>query len=333
MARITRSPVGDSFVCASDETILSAGLRAGLGLQYECNAGACGACKIKLLTGQVTSLRPDSPALSEADHRRGRILACQSVPLEDCTIAVVDDPARRPPIPPQRLPAMIVAFDLISPDMAEVALLSDGPAAFLPGQFAAWIWPDGLRRMYSMSNLGNTAGEWRFLIRRTAGDAGRRLFGAPALGAKLQLEAPYGAAFLRPPTSGILCVAGGSGLGPMLSVARGFAASHAGPDLRLRFLIGARTFADLGQGQVLTMIREIDPRIQVDAILSQVEPADPAWTGACGNLDLLVGDVLREAHSIVDIYMAGPPAMISSIIPVVEGAGLTPDRLYYDRFF
>jgi toluene monooxygenase electron transfer component len=333
MALITRSEPGDSFVCGSDETILSAGLRAGLGLQYECNAGACGACKIKLVTGRVSNLRPDSPVVGESDHRRGRILACQSVPLEDCVVAMADDPARRPPIVPQRLSARVVAFDVISPDMAEVVLHSDGPAAFLPGQFAAWIWPDGLRRMYSMSNLANPVGEWRFLIRRTRGDAGRRLFGASALGAELQLEAPYGAAFLRPPTGDILCLAGGSGLGPMLSVARGFAASRLGPDVGLRFLMGARTFADIGQGKMLKLIGEIDPRIHADAILSDVDQADRAWTGARGNLDLLVDHVLRADHAICDVYMAGPPAMISAIIPIIDRAGVPLHRLYYDRFF
>jgi toluene monooxygenase electron transfer component len=333
MARITRSPAGDSFVCGADETILAAGLRAGLGLQYECNTGACGACKIKLLKGRVANLRPDSPALSEADHRRGRILACQSLPLEDCDVAMADDPARRPPLAPRLLQARIVAFDAISPDMAEAVLQSDGEAAFLPGLFAAWIWPDGLRRMYSMSNLGNPGGEWRFLIRRTAGDAGRRLFAGPALGARLQLEAPYGAAFLRPPTGDILCLAGGSGLGPMLSIARGFAASCLAPDIRLRFLIGARTVADLGEGEALAMIRTLDSRIEVDAILSHVDPADRAWTGGRGNLDRLVETVLSAAPSMSAVYMAGPPAMIGSVIPVLERAGVASDRLYYDRFF
>jgi toluene monooxygenase electron transfer component len=217
--------------------------------------------------------------------------------------------------------------------MAEAVLLSDGAAAFLPGQFAAWIWPDGLRRIYSMSNLGNPGGEWRFLIRRTAGDAGRRLFEAQALGAELQLEAPYGGAYLRPPTGDILCLAGGSGLGPMLSVARGFAAARPALDVRLRFLIGARTFADLGQGQVLTMIQGLDPRIQVDAILSDAHPADLAWTGPRGNLDRLADAVLSQAPSICDVYMAGPPAMINAVIPVLDRAGVSPDRLYYDRFF
>jgi Na+-transporting NADH:ubiquinone oxidoreductase subunit NqrF len=119
----------------------------------------------------------------------------------------------------------------------------------------------------------------------------------------------------------------------MLSVARGFAAACLGLDVRLRFLIGARTFADIGQGQVLTMIQGIDPRIRVDAILSDAQPADHAWTGPCGNLDRLVETVLNDDPSICDVYMAGPPAMINAVVPVIDRAGVASDRVYYDKFF
>ena len=33
------------FVAREDDNLLRAGLRAGIGLPYECNAGGCGSCK------------------------------------------------------------------------------------------------------------------------------------------------------------------------------------------------------------------------------------------------------------------------------------------------
>ena len=39
---IVRIDKGPEFSCGADDTILRAGLRAGLGFPYECNAGSCG---------------------------------------------------------------------------------------------------------------------------------------------------------------------------------------------------------------------------------------------------------------------------------------------------
>ena len=44
---------GEHYRCADDDTLLRAGLRAGLGMPYECNAGSCGTCKVELLDGET----------------------------------------------------------------------------------------------------------------------------------------------------------------------------------------------------------------------------------------------------------------------------------------
>lgn len=46
-----------------------------------CRAGNCGACIVKLNTGDVTMLAED--ALSESDRKSGYILACQARPKGD----------------------------------------------------------------------------------------------------------------------------------------------------------------------------------------------------------------------------------------------------------
>ncbi|MSQ19095.1 MAG: 2Fe-2S iron-sulfur cluster binding domain-containing protein [Betaproteobacteria bacterium] len=79
---------GDAFECASDDTLLRAGLRAGFGIPYECDVGACGTCKVELIAGAVASNWPDAPGLSARDKARNRVLACQSRPTSDCRIKV-----------------------------------------------------------------------------------------------------------------------------------------------------------------------------------------------------------------------------------------------------
>ena len=74
------------YACEPGDTLLRAGLRAGIGLSYECNAGSCGTCKVDLLSGELDDLYPQAPGIKQRDRDRGRRLACQSVPRGDCTI-------------------------------------------------------------------------------------------------------------------------------------------------------------------------------------------------------------------------------------------------------
>lgn len=71
---------------APGETLLEAGLGAGLPLPYSCSLGGCGACKVKLVAGQVISDEPN--CLSAAERREGWVLACVSCATDSTTVEV-----------------------------------------------------------------------------------------------------------------------------------------------------------------------------------------------------------------------------------------------------
>lgn len=60
-----------------DETVLEAGLAAGLPLPYACKAGVCCTCKAKVLVGRVQMIR--NFTLTEQEARQGFVLTCQSL--------------------------------------------------------------------------------------------------------------------------------------------------------------------------------------------------------------------------------------------------------------
>jgi ferredoxin-NADP reductase len=66
------------------ETLLEALERHGYDPDYSCRAGACGACKLRLLGGQV---HPAGDALSDAERRAGYVLGCVTRPAGDVVIA------------------------------------------------------------------------------------------------------------------------------------------------------------------------------------------------------------------------------------------------------
>jgi len=51
--QISVEPSGLDFEAEANETLLTAGIRQGIGLPYGCKDGACGSCKCKKLSGTV----------------------------------------------------------------------------------------------------------------------------------------------------------------------------------------------------------------------------------------------------------------------------------------
>ncbi len=66
------------IVVRAGQTILQAGLEAGLDLDFSCTVGGCAACALQLLDGEVVY---DGPTcLSEAERDSGMCLACVGRP-------------------------------------------------------------------------------------------------------------------------------------------------------------------------------------------------------------------------------------------------------------
>ena len=63
------------------ESILDAGLKAGVELPYSCKSGACSTCRAKLITGEVDM--DVNFALEDYELARGFVLTCQSHPVTD----------------------------------------------------------------------------------------------------------------------------------------------------------------------------------------------------------------------------------------------------------
>ena len=69
-------PSGRHFTMEATETVLGAAISAGIGLPYGCKDGACGSCKCKLVSGQVSHGPHQEKALSAADEAAGYLLTC-----------------------------------------------------------------------------------------------------------------------------------------------------------------------------------------------------------------------------------------------------------------
>ena len=78
-----------SFTMERDkESILDAGLRAGVDMRYSCKGGVCSTCRCKLVEGKVDM--DVNYALEDYEIARGFVLSCQSFPVTDRVIVDFD---------------------------------------------------------------------------------------------------------------------------------------------------------------------------------------------------------------------------------------------------
>lgn len=323
--------------CTDDETILLAGLRAGLDLPYECASGGCGTCKAKLVAGRVRSRWPDATGLSERDRRRGnRILMCQSIPEEPCQlqVALPDDEPDPEPMP-CRSPARLMKREMLNDDTARFVLEVAEPLPFLPGQFVVLEFEDEVRRAYSMTHpYRQESGRTLDLLIRAkpGGMATKWLFTGLYLGAELVVEGPYGRAYAQSPVDrDVVCLAGGTGLAPVLAIAEQLVKESS--DRRVDLYVGARTVRDLVLTDRLAALRARGANL--------VASVDEEGAGEHPHLDavrkgLILDHLITEIPDLTtrDVYLAGPTPMVDAAMRELVRAGrAAADRVFFDRFY
>ena len=83
-AEVTFAASGRRVTAQPGQTILQAGIEAGVDLPHSCTMGGCGACRVRKSGGTVVSSEPN--CLTERERDDGYILACCSYADGDVTI-------------------------------------------------------------------------------------------------------------------------------------------------------------------------------------------------------------------------------------------------------
>lgn len=332
---VTIEDTGQGFEVSPDDTLLSGLLRLGVGVPYECNSGGCGSCKYTLVDGKVTE-DYDAPAgLRQSDKRKNKHLACVSRVGSDCTIQLKTDQAYVPQLVPQKCRATLRSINKLTHDLWEFQFKSDSPARFLPGQYAKVIISEEVgSRCYSMSNLANGAGNWHFIIKNDLdGAASSILFNKEIDNMPITIDAPYSIAHLNPQSPRkVVCIAGGSGLAPMVSILRGIAQEQG--DIRSSILYyGARTPKDVVNPDYFSGIPNFDSKKQYIPIISETN-SNITWNGATGFIHEYLAKALNTDCEKNDYYIAGPPVMVDAVRRYLVLERSVPiQHLYYDRFY
>ena len=119
--QITVQPSGRQFTCEAGESILTAAIRAGVGLPYGCKNGACGSCKGRLLAGSVEHGKHQERALSAAEEAAGSALFCCAQPQSDITIEA-REVLGMGEFPIKKVPARVSTLERVGDDVIILSL-------------------------------------------------------------------------------------------------------------------------------------------------------------------------------------------------------------------
>ncbi|MFO0743096.1 MAG: fatty acid desaturase [Labilithrix sp.] len=285
------------------ETLLDAALRSGVELPSSCRVGGCGTCKCRVASGEVRELTETGYLLSAAEIAQGYVLACQSVAKTDVTIEY--EPRR------EGIRGHVVGQEKVTRDITHLTIQLEAALDYRAGQFGDLTLDrlPGVTRSYSFATPPRPDGIVELYVRHVEGGELSTLVQLTNLvGEPLRIDGPHGDFWLRPGERPIVCVAGGSGLPPILAMLEECR------DRDVTLIFGVRTEADL---YALEAIRTLEARGRF------------TFVPVVGPVTEKVAALATAEH---DAYLCGPPAMIDAAVDVLSQAGVPRERIRFDRF-
>lgn len=321
-------PSGCEFEVTKGETVLESALKRGIAFPHDCTVGTCGTCRVRLLDGRVEAITPFGYTLSREELEANYILACQALPKSDLTIEV--EIASGDVITATRQRATLNSVSDLTHDIKRLTFTVDTAINWRAGQYANISWDDsGEHRSYSFATAPSQGGSLQvqtFVRHVPGGRFTDALFGGDLAALSFEIDGPHGNFWLREGEGPILCIAGGSGLAPILSLLEDAARRRIRRDCI--FLFGARSTRDLYAADEIAAIRSRwTAGFDFWPILSE-EPIDGFRNGwVTDHIPAALERLGPGAHA----YLCGPPPMIDAAIPLLHRQ-ISVDNIHYDKF-
>lgn len=326
--RISLQPGPNSATARGGETLLEAGLRAGLALPYECRNGGCGACMCTVLKGRVDQGAYQPMVLTREMREQGKVLMCCAVPLSDLEIEVESaEPAAGEPV--RRYRGRVASLDYLSKDVIRLQLSLPGRSriAFTAGQYINIVLDDGRRRAFSFANPPHDNELVELHIRRIPGGIfTTHVFTDLRVGDSLEFEGPFGRFTLRNGEKPILFVAGATGFAPVKSIIED--AFHRGIERSMHLYWGVRERDDLYMLDLAERWQREHANFRVTPVLSG--SAD-GWRGRKG----LVHQVMLADRPDLrghEVYVCGSVRMVEAAVPAFLSQGLDREACISDAY-
>lgn len=314
MAVIRLWPSGNEIPCPAGMTVLAALEAEGWALPNNCRAGTCGECKVKVRSGEFDQGFVLDMALSPEERAEGYGAMCMAKPLGELLEIEWGTADAKPVLfpPRERMPFTVIDRVERTPSIVELRLLPVGePMRFWPGQHVQLgDPPDRPMRNYSMANAPRPDGELTLLITREPfGRTSPWLADEVAVGEELLVNGPYGS-FIGDPAiqTPVVCLAGGSGLAPLLSLT--LAALRRGFSHPVELVFSARTPADVMLFGLLRGLERRYPNFHLTLTLTGAHEVEPPFAHLHGRIPRILAEVTPTLHGHA-VFIAGSDAFVS----------------------
>jgi len=316
----------DRVISATPGANLLAVLREhDIPISYSCTAGRCGTCRCKVVAGNVAdTVNPGHVIDAEGGQY---VLACTSIVTGDCTIEI-PEPDEVINHPAKILKATVSAVDRVTHDIVRLRLRTAKPLEYSPGQYATLQFTPTHVRPYSMAGLpGDDELEFHIRVVKdglVSGYVDREL----KVGDTVRVSGPLGTSYLRTKHEGpMLCVAGGTGLAPVLSIVRGALESGMRNDIHVYF--GVRSERDIYCTDTLAGLAERYANLKVHVVVTEGSD-DPALRSG-----IVTEAVAADWSSLAGwrAYLCGAPPMVDAATLVARERGIDTNHIYADAFY
>ncbi len=294
-------------------------------ISYSCMSGRCGTCRCKVTQGQVQHSGPENgrPEMEQDAY----VLACQSVLTDSCTIEIpdMDEVVVHPA---KIIKGTVMAIETLTHDIRRLRIKPAKPMAFSPGQYASLQFTPDHIRPYSWAGLPDDE-EMEFQIRQVPG--GRvtdYVFSTLKVGDAVRISGPLGTAYLRQKHTGpMLCVGGGTGIAPIVSIVRGAMAADMHNPVHVYF--GVRSQEDSYDLERLRRIAQEHGNMTLHGVVA----TGPVHAGMRSGLvtDAIQQD-LPALNNFVG-YFCGAPAMVEALSSLAQSLGMPLDKIHADAFY
>ncbi len=189
-----------------------------------------------------------------------------------------------------------------------------------------------VERSYSIASEPERTGEVDITVERIpGGEVSPFLHEAVVAGDRLEVRGPIGGYFVWEASLGgpLMLVAGGSGVVPLMAMARH--RSRAGMSVPTRLLFSSRGPDEIIYREALDRLAAAGDGFEVVHTLTRQQP--PGWNGFARRIDeAMLAEVVEPLNAMPRAYACGPTALVETVANGLVRLGLPSDRIRTERF-
>lgn len=323
-AQVTVRPSGHEFAVEGHDTLLQAGIRAGLNLNYGCGNGSCGMCKVRVTSGEVARVLHTDYPLSQAEKAQGYVLACaHTAATSELTIETLEA-AGPADIPAQQIVANVRAIRPLAPDTMLLHLQTPRShrLRFLAGQSVTLGIADGdsARARLPIASCPCDDRNLHFFIPRDPQDplAARLFGGALKSGDPVSIWGPHGDFALADGGHPLVFAACDTGFAPVKSLIEHALSLDAWPSVSL-FWLATRPDGHFLANQCRAWSEALDA-FEYELFAQADAAAGAAEMARAMRADLFDIDCV--------FYLAGPAAFVGTLRGALANAGVPAAQIH-----